>query len=35
VGTRFAILGFVHSLSLKLTRQAAPWLELAWPTGVP
>jgi len=35
VGTRFAILGFSHGLSLKLTRRARPQLELAWPAGVP
>jgi hypothetical protein len=35
VGTRLAILGFPHGLSLKLTRRAGPRLELVWPAGVP
>jgi len=35
VGTRFAILGFSHGLSLKLTRRAALPVHLASPAGVP
>jgi len=35
VGTRFAILGFSHGLSLKLTRRAAPSGELVLPAGMP
>ena len=35
VGTRFAILGFSHGLSLNLTRRAGSLVLLVWPARLP